>query len=52
VLRDAEWPTAVQSFCIGEVEEIKPDSRGLFCDIRIRPRRDLMQLRDVMVLRR
>lgn len=52
VLRDSEWPTAVQSFCIGEIEEIKPDSRNLFCDIRIRPRRDLMKLREVMVLRR
>jgi cell shape-determining protein MreC len=52
VLHDSEWPSAVQSFCIGEIEEIRPDSRNLFCDIRIRPRRDLMKLRDVMVLRR
>lgn len=52
VLHDSEWPALLQSFCIGEIEEIKPDSRNLFCDIRIRPRRDLMKLREVMVLKR
>jgi len=50
ILSDPDWPSIAQGFCIGEITKIDP--KGLFCDFVVRPRSDLMKLKEVMVLKK
>jgi cell shape-determining protein MreC len=51
VLADPDWPPQLQGYKLGQIESI--DSRPsapLFALIQVRPARDLMELREVMVM--
>jgi cell shape-determining protein MreC len=52
VLRDPEdWPVVVNGFVIGQVELVERQPRAsLFADIWVRPRLNLLQLNEVMVV--
>lgn len=52
VLRDTEsWPQMVQGYLLGRIERIQPQRQSpLFAEIHIRPRTDLLALREAMVL--
>ena len=51
VLRDADWPMLVNGYLLGYVEKIQPQARARqFAEVIVRPRGNLSQLREVMVV--
>lgn len=51
VLRDADWPILVNGYLLGYVEKIQPQARAQqFAEVIVRPRGNLAQLREVMVV--
>jgi cell shape-determining protein MreC len=51
VLRDADWPVLVNGFLLGYVDRIQQRPRApLFAEVIVRPRGQLLQLREVMVV--
>ncbi len=52
VLKDPDdWPVVANGFIIGQVESIEKQTRAtLFAEIRVKPRLNLMQLHEVMVV--
>jgi hypothetical protein len=51
VLRDDDWPDALQRYRIGRIESIERYSKGAgFAEIKVVPPTDLLKLREVLVM--